>query len=965
MNKRFTLLVLFFFSGAVGLAYEIVWARQLSLFLGASIYAVSAVLVAFMGGLGAGAEIFGRQLDKGMSPVRLYAALEIALGIYVLLFPATLVLLENVYVLLHSGVEAGSIQVIALRATLSVIALLPPTILMGGTLPALVRFFEMEPNKGAGKIAGGLYAINTLGAMTGCVVTGFILIEMLGLTNTLRFGAFVNFLAGAVAWMVAREAGWRVWNNKPEVKTRTKAGGKHRWDTTLLTLYGVSGFCALALELLWTRTLILLLNNTTYAFTLILAVFLFGIATGSAITSRFIKKSRERSLRLFAYMQVGIGVTALMTLISMAINESVIGVLAGLVGDSGWITRIVPGGEPMVSAILFSFIIVTPCALLMGGCFPLVINIISSSSEQSGGDVGRVYAVNIIGSVLGSIAAGYMLIPALGLQKSLMFVSWVSIAAGLYLLSNKFQKLSSGAVIATLIICLPLTGALAYNSDIAFTLSAQKLDKGSEVEFYQEGASATVLVSSQESDLSVGREPVKRLWINGDPIAGAFREALQLERLQAHIPLLLHPDPKNALVICFGTGSTAGAALSHGLEKVTAVDISQEVFNAGAYFKTGNLDVMSSSRLATIEEDGRNFLLTTDKLFDFITSEPPPPSNSGIVSLYTEEFYQLARKRLTPNGIVSQWIPLHHLSLEDFKMLVASFIKVFPKATMWYTKWDAIMIGAKDEIPIDLDQIARGMKNRSVASSLSGIGIQSVYQLMANFMMGPDELREYSSDVSSLIDDAPVVEFSAPRVHAIGVKIKGGNLASLLKYRSKPRRMTGLFDKEKFDAYMTSQGLFWRGQVAMNDDKKGEAASYFDQALKINDNNSDARYAYLSLNLRTLFSALAANRSKVGLRMLGDTESMDIKGLFTPQLKFLKGMFLAQSGKYFEAERMLEEAIALDDKYLLAYVNLAGLYSSVLDRPDKAKQLYKQALKLNASKNERQMIATAMNRLAM
>ncbi|VAX25435.1 Spermidine synthase [hydrothermal vent metagenome] len=965
MNRRFTLLVLFFFSGAVGLAYEIVWARQLSLFLGASIYAVSAVLIAFMGGLGAGAEIFGRRLDKGLSPIRLYVALEIALGTYVLMFPAILSLLENVYVFLHSGTEAGSIQVIALRATLAVMALLPPTILMGGTLPALVRFFEMEPNNRTGKIAGGLYAINTLGAMTGCVVTGFVLIEALGLTGTLRFGVFVNFLAGAIAWIIAREPGWHVGSGKPGEKAKTKTGGEHRWDTTLLTLYGVSGFCALALELLWTRTLILLLNNTTYAFTLILAVFLFGIAAGSAITSRFIKKSRQHSVRLFAYMQVGIGVTALMTLVSMAINQSVIGVLSGLVGDSGSIARSVPGGEPMVSAILFAFIIVTPCALLMGGCFPLVINTISSSREHSGGDVGRVYAVNIVGSVMGSIAAGYILIPVLGLQKSLMFISWVSIAAGLYLLSNRFQKLSSGAVVATLIICLPLTGALAYNSDIAFTLSAQKLDKGSEVEFYQEGASATVLVSSQESDLSAGRKPVKRLWINGDPIAGAFREALQLERLQAHIPLLLHPNPKNALVICFGTGSTAGAALSHGLEKVTAVDISQEVFNAGVYFKTGNLDVMNSARLSTIEEDGRNFLLTTDRLFDFITSEPPPPSNSGIVSLYTEEFYQLAKKKLNPGGIVSQWIPLHHLSLRDFKMLVASFIKVFPKATMWYTKWDAIMIGAKEEIPIDLDRIKNGMKNREVANSLAGIGIETVYQLMANYMMGPDELREYASDVPSLTDDAPVVEFSAPRVHAIGVKIKGGNLASLLKYRSKPKHLEGLPDQERFDAYMVSQALFWRGQVAMNDDKRGEAASYFNKALKMNNNNSDARYAYLSLNLRTLFSALGAGKSKAGLRMLRDTESMDREGVFTPQLKFLNGMFLAQSGKYFEAERMLEEAIALDDKYLLAYVNLAGLYSSVLDQPGKAKQLYKRALKLNASKDERRMIATAMNRLTM
>ncbi|MGK7345122.1 MAG: fused MFS/spermidine synthase [Candidatus Nitrospinota bacterium M3_3B_026] len=962
------LLFLFFFSGAVGVAYEVVWTRQLSLLLGVSVYAVSAVLVAFMGGLGVGAALFGRMIDRGASPVRLYAALEIALGAYVLAFPFTLVALEEAYTFLHPGYEGVSVYVILLRLTLAVLALAVPTTLMGGTLPALARFF-VESGGGVGRGAGALYAVNTVGAMAGAVAAGFWMIEHLGLTGALRAGAAVNIAVGALAWLTAKEPGWKT-APSPETggikgkRRETAPDDPHTgMETLLLVLFGVSGFCALSLEVLWTRLLILLLNNSVYAFTLILAIFLLGIGLGSAVMARFTSRRLAGGGALFGLFQVLVGFFALLSLAGFYLNRQAPDPSGALADGAGGLAAIAPGGEPMVSAFVFALVVVFPATFVMGGGFPLMVEAAVSSRKRIGGDVGRLYAANIAGCVLGSLVAGFVLIPLLGIQKSVIAVAWLAILSGLFLLYVKSSRVMKAAFAAAVGIFLPMTAALAWAGDVARVLNVRKLEAGSRTEFYQEGPSATVLVSNRASDLTVGRKPIKRIWINGDPIAGVFREALQLERLQAHIPLLLRPGAKDALVICFGTGSTAGAALVHGLESVTAVDISREVFNAGPYFADGNFDVMNSPRLKVVEEDGRNFLLTTRRKFDFITSEPPPPSNAGVVSLYTVEYYELMKRRLRKGGLVSQWIPLHHLSERDFKMLVASFVEAFPHASMWYTKWDAIMIGSPGPVPLDMGLVRRGMKRPEVAQSLEEIGVQNEYQLAASYMMGRGALMDFVKGAAPLRDDRPVVEFSAPKVHTRGVEIKGRNLEALLEHRQPPPIGFPAEEAALFEKYFESERLYLKGQIARSDGDRRGAASYYGRALRINQDNSNARYAYLSLNLSILYSVLSKSDAALGLRMLEDTERMDRDGLFSPQLSFLKGVFLARVNRVLEARAELERAVRLDKDYFLALVNLAGLYATLLDEPEKAERLYRRAMRLQTSETEKKAIREAMRRL--
>ena len=636
--------------------------------------------------------------------------------------------------------------------------------------------------------------------------------------------------------------------------------------------------------------------------------------------------------------------------------------LTDAMNNAGWLAHALPGGAPMAAAALIAAVTVAPGAYFMGSAFTLAAQAAFTARGGEAGDVGRLYAANIAGCALGALSAAFVLIPWMGMEYGVVAVAWIAAAMSLWLLRRHGARRRAWAVAAAM---AALTAGLAAQPNLALTMGVARLDPGGDVEYFEEGPSATVLVSSHPTDLSAGRKPVKRLWINGDPIAGAFREALSLERLQAHIPLLLHPNPRSALVICFGTGATAGAAAAHGLGEVVAVDISREVFRAGPHFAMGAQGVQSDPAFRQVEEDGRNYLLTTRRTFDFITSEPPPPSNAGVVSLYTREYYQLLKTRLNPGGIVSQWIPLHHLPEEDFKSLVAAFVAEFPRAVMWYTKWDAIMTGSADDIAIDLELVARRMREPRVAQSLADIGVKDVYQLAASFMAGPGQLAGYVRGAAPARDDKPTVEFHAPRLPPEeGVAVKGNNLRGLLALRHEPP-LAAMTEEamELLKARFASQTLFLEGEASLNDGRRAEAAGLFRRALELSPENSDARYAHLALNMESLFAAVSRpERAALGLAMLEDTTSLDRDGLFTPQLRFLGGMLLANLERYDEAARSLEEAVRLDGAYFLAMVNLAGLYGLNLEQPELAANYYRKALALGPRDEERAAVLEALKK---
>ncbi|MBF0171082.1 MAG: hypothetical protein HQK87_08350, partial [Nitrospinae bacterium] len=875
-----------------------------------SVYAVSAVLVAFMAGLGIGAHRFGQMLGRGIAPVRLYALLEAGIGLYLLAFPQLYATVESLYVALApvaEGVEGGTL---ALRFALAFALLIVPTTLMGGTLPAMVR--AVTTGGAVGSSAGVMYAVNTLGAMAGALAAGFWLIEAVGLAGTTRIGALANLLLAATAWGVAAEPSWRMSTPVPP-KGTVKGRGPHAApDRALMLLFGVSGFCALALEVLWTRLLVLALNGTTYAFTLILALFLGGIGAGGATVAWWLRTQSPRADRLFGAFQLLLGLCAALTLVGFALYPVLFDPPAGGVG-------------PLSPTYLYACLLLAPAVFLMGGSFPLAVEGMKASVGDAPRTVGRLYAVNTAGCVIGSLVAGFVLIPHVGAEGGTLAVAWTAaVVGGGFLVARGGSKPLAGGVAAVMVAVTVML--LSSEETLARSLTVWKLDRGSRVAFFAEGPSATVLVSHTPTDMSVGRQPVERLWINGDPIAGTFREALQLERLLAHIPLSLAPAARNGLIVCFGTGSTAGAALAHGLSKLTVVDISPEVFAAAPLFARGNRNVTENPRLKTVVEDGRSYLLTTRERYDFISVEPPPPSNAGVVSLYTVEFYRLSRERLTKNGLFSQWIPLHHLSPGDFARLVASFQTVYPHGQVWFTKWDAILVGGAGPIVIDHRMIAAAMRKEEVAASLAEIGYTTPGQLLAAYLTGPQGLASFVSGHAPYHDDHPSVEFTAPRALAEGVAVKRENLAALMGRRSLPP-VANLAEEETEElvSMYRAQESYLQGHLFEDEGDYAGAAEAYHRALALDDRNADARYAFIQLNMRTLYRALAGSHVAMGKRLLADTVALDTGRLFGPQLRFLAGMLEAADGEVRQAERTFNEVLREDDTYLLALLNLAGL----------------------------------------
>ncbi|MEK7846962.1 MAG: fused MFS/spermidine synthase, partial [Nitrospinota bacterium] len=969
-SARALLLAIFFLSGASGLIYEIVWIRQLSLVFGVSSFAISTVLTVFMAGLGIGGYIFGRIIDKRGNPLKVYAILEILIGLYAILLPTLISFSEWLYIRLYGLTGQSFLLLSAERFLLSFFILIFPTIMMGGTLPLISRFLIRNENE-IGVDTGIIYSLNTFGAVAGCIITGFYLIENIGVTNSLYLAAALNCIAGGGAYVIDRSQGVKVsrGQEKKELKPLNPLTLESSNPRIILLAFGFSGMAALSYEVLWTRVLILILDNTIYAFSIILFTFLIGIAGGSFLFTKIpfnpplLKGergglNREKILTLFAIFQILIGLMGFLSLLIFA-NYNYLS--SGLNTFISWIVQSVGMGYwwgKILAAFLMTFLIMIIPTMLMGASFPAVSTIYLKDLKDVGKGIGGIYLVNTVGSIIGSFSAGFILLPLIGIQKSIIFTGIIPLISGIALIflpplhppltkgGHREGKLVRYIVPASSLAVGFIIIVFIYRvGDIPKLISISKIDRGNEILYYKEGIAGTVLVSSQETDLTPFRKPVKRLWINGDPIAGEFRGALQLERLQAHLPLLFHPDPKDALIICFGTGSTAGAVSDHNVNEIYAVDILKEVFNSGEYFSEGNRNVLNDGRFKMIIEDGRNFLLTTDKKFDLITSEPPPPSNAGIVNLYSREYYMLCKSRLKEGGMVSHWIPLHHLSEDDFKMLVSTFVSVFPHSTMWFTKWDAIMIGSNEKLSIDFEKLKERFNNKKIYESLREIGISNPFQLLSAFMIDEDGLHKFVENIPVVADDNPYVEFTAPRIHHMGTSVKGRNLENILKHRQpvtailrQSSVVRGFSLAEEIEKYFNSYSYFLKGHISVSDNKPDDAVYSFKKAVEINNENTDARHELINLNINSIYRILSTGEksppspfSKGGIEggfdLINECMGLDRDGEYTPQLHNLRGLLYLSEMDVKRAINEFEYAITLDEKYFSPYLNMGSIYT--------------------------------------
>ena len=868
--------IIFILSGASALIYEVIWMRQLTLVFGSTVFATSTVLTAFMAGLALGSYYFGRKIDEiEMSPLKLYAILEFGIGGFCLIWPLFLTLLTELYVLVFRNITSEFYSLSIIRFILTFGILLIPSTLMGGTLPVLTRFFVKRLEQ-LGTNIGILYALNTFGAVVGTVAAGFFLIEAVGVTWSLRVAIIINVVVALAAFMLARQVQEIQTDDSEtsivddtkiepqEVTTERVRGYEKR---LVLWAIGISGFCALAYEVLWTRILVFFLGSTTYAFATMLAAFLFGIALGSMILARWVDRIKQPVIT-FGIVQLGIGLFALVLLPAF---EQLYGLTYALQSTFG---------GSRFWAFFSCFLVMCLPTFLMGASFPLVTKIYTGDAKHLGRSIGNVYAVNTVGSILGAFCAGFILIPLLNIRPSIVLMVALNTFVGCFLVlkgwrasqetgsepvpagsgvKGFFHGLGIGVPIVN--VGLAIIVLLTLNQPLFLKSTIYKTQRpGDEVVEYEEEVDATVTTLRDD-------EGVYRLYVDANQAADASRWDSPSHRVIAHLPLLLHPNPKRALVVGFGMGLTSHSITQHGVQ-VDAIELSKGVISASRkHFKHINQNIFENRLFNYKLNDGRNHILMTQTKYDMIsTGIIHPLVSAGSSNIYTKDFYKLCGGILTEDGVMCQWVPLHRLPESHYKMIVRTFVDVFPETTLWYkyTPDFVILIGTKDPLTIDYYDFMRRAKIPSISEGLAADDLDGP-SLLDSFMMGPKAVLEYVGDGPIHTDDRPRLEFfnssdltTSTAVNIIGMKKHRQRITApfLTNYGSTHTERKE--NQHKIDTYFKTTQLLIQGQVdyaqAQSELAQGSIDDYnariqsasakMLQALRINPDDQTIGYNY-------------------------------------------------------------------------------------------------------------------------
>ncbi len=757
--------LLFAASGVAALVLEVVWTRWLVLALGASARATTLTLSVFMGGLGVGALAAGRLGDRRPRQTLLFfAAAEGLIGAWSLI---SIVLVGR----LLPGVAAAAARAsgasavpVFFRAILAAAALAPPTFLMGATLPLLARWVVgagLLPGRGVGV----LYTLNTFGGVAGALLAPFLLIDRLGLSGAAAAAGALDLAVGSAAWLLARSSPGeldaaparepRVIAN-PGNKSRAQAGapepaGGRRVFLASAGAYFVSGFVGLALEVVIHRVLAILAGSSVYAFSVMLAAFLAGIAGGAAAASRLADRSRAPLAPL--------GVV----LCGLALG---VGLARRLFTAGGWTSLVARGGgAPVLGAWAFGLelvgclLILLPATLMLGAAVPLVARVAAFVPARLAGRFGLAYALNTAGAVLGAALGGLVLVPALGTAGAFSLLTVVAGVAGLGAVAVAGPGARRFAALAPAVVLFAGGLALGWGADpVRRALDLQL--RGRTLLAFREGPVQTIAVVEESNDQQLD---FLRLLTNRTSLTGTHLYARRYMSLLGAAPSLWARNPRRVFVICFGTGMTAAAvAADPAVQRLDIAEISPEVMSVAPLFEQANHRVLADPRVRPHVEDGRQVLLAAAEPWDVITLEPPPPRDSGVVSLYTTDFYQLCRRRLSPGGVVAQWCPLHSQSADEVKMIVRSFVEAFPYAiALLPVERDLILLGAEQPLTADLEEMRRRMAQDGVRRRLAPIGFEDPVDLLATVVADRTALEAFARGAPLVTDDRPRVELFA------------------------------------------------------------------------------------------------------------------------------------------------------------------------------------------------------------
>lgn len=729
---------LLFVSGAGALAFQTLWIKQLTLVVGVEVQAVAIGVASFFVGLAGGAAVLGRWVDAGGRPQRWYALLEA--GIAFLGFAVTLLIPRSAaaFVTLHENVGAAA-------WLLPFLLVAAPAFLMGGTLPAAGRW-QVRSDAQLGREVGSLYAWNTAGAIVGALLGPFVLVPAFGVRGT---GAAVALACLAAAVVALRSGGRTAADGLQRTADRARAVPDAPPASLGLLLYACAGAVALGYEVIWTQIVAPFTSTRGAAFALVLGVYLAGLALGSALWARFADRSADR-WSSFGLLIAGAGVLAILSY--LALGEWLPRWQAQVGGAASRLTGSHAFGM-YVRFLVAATIVVLPATLALGAAFPAAVRL-TGHPDAPATSVGRVNAWNSAGAIAGTMLVGFVLVPTVGMARTLMLLVLLSCLIGAAaVLRSGWPRARSIKVAATLLLAVGGMSMLVPTDKLGRLLAATR---GGTLEYYAEGAGGAVAVIAQSTPAG----PFRRLYISGVSNSGDSMASLRYMRLQALLPLLIHAgQPRAAMVIALGTGITCGALLADpGLERRTCVELLPEVVTAAARFQ-GNYGVTGDARADIRLGDGRHELMRSEETWDLITLEPPPPSAAGVVNLYSREFYELARRRLAPGGMVAQWWPLPTQNLEDSKSLVRSFIDVFPYISVWTTEvHEMLLVGSMQPMPVDARRISERFERPGVAAALREVGVESAAALVATWVTDRDGLVAFAGDAPPVTDDRPRIE---------------------------------------------------------------------------------------------------------------------------------------------------------------------------------------------------------------
>jgi spermidine synthase len=778
--------LLFFGSGAAGLVYQVLWMRSLGLLFGSDIAGVSIVLGTFMGGMALGHFAGGLICQRLAKPLVAYGLAELGIGLSALLFPSLLRAAEIPLGEAYRALGPESAQYQLLRVALSAGALLIPTGLMGATLPLVLRHFARD-DAALGKSGGGFYAANTLGALCGTLLVGFVLLPQLGMARSNACAAALNLAIGAscvaIGWSRrAPEAGdaARRASAAPEANPLCERSAR-----AAILAYGLSGAGSFALEVVWTRVLLQTTSATVYAFAAMLACTLLGIALGSAWAARRIDAARDA---LLFFARIELAAAAAVAALG-ALSPALPPLFASLL--RAFASSLEAGAALTAATLAAGALLVLPPALLLGASFPAALRAAAPRAAHAGPTSGWLGAANTLGAIAGSLAGAFLLLPALGARGSLAAISLLFAAIGLGLLVARGASLARAlaepaqlAMLASAGALGTLSAALPYRPTLNFH---QRASASIELLYHAEGAQSTIdVVRSQNGTTS--------LVIGGNVEADDSETQRRHFVLKAHLPLLFLPEPKRVLVIGLGMGITLRSTLRHpGVEQIDVVELSREIAEAQRLLREINGDVLSEPRVKLRIDDGRSFMRYAHDRFDMISADPIHPKVSRVGTLYTEEYYADLRARLAEGGVVCQWMPLYQISPSRLRSAVASFAAVFPEATLWYVKNHALFVARGDgraliESAADWERLRERIRSPEVSADLAPFGFAEPEALFAQLLLGPDEIRAFAASEASLprnTDDYPYLEYFVP---ADLNYVPRDNLRELLRFESGPSR---------------------------------------------------------------------------------------------------------------------------------------------------------------------------------